>query len=405
MTVGQKRIDPLPVYINPSYGYQNLGRLFIKDWNGGDAVTMANPRSSYPLRPKVKGPRRRRVLPDMPYWMHIEDTNLDGFWSDTGAGYLRYFSKDTSWGSGCENVSYDARNELKLISKLRERVYGSGFSPAVFAAEGRQALRMIGNSATRIASGVSRLRARDPWGLAEALGIEPQKGFIRNFSDARRSLSSLWLEVSYGWQPLLKDAEEGAKYLADMLVEKVPAPIRVRKVWSETSSGIIGQYNSGFKGRVDIHELTLTMKNWSSAPVYRPNLYTVAEVAWEKLPYSFVFDWFVPVGSLLNALKTREDLSGTFIRTLKTTSVGTDWSIGSGFTMPPVPHLGLPDRKIWITLNRSVSSELQVPGIRQFITDDIATYKSWRHAANAVALLSQRKLSSVVGGRTSLSYD
>jgi hypothetical protein len=337
--------------------------------------------------------------------LHVEDENRDGFWSSTIYGGWNYYNKSTNWAPGLTAISYDATNELKLISKLREKVYGSGFSPAVFLAESRQALGMISNSANRIASGLRRLKAGDGSGVCEALGIEPNKGFIRDVSTLRRSVSSLWLEVQYGWLPLLKDAEESARYLARSMVDRTPVPITVRKTWFEEKTGEISEpFGSGFARRIDIHELRLTMKAWSAAPVYQPNILTVAEVAWEKLPYSFVFDWFVPVGSLLNALKSQKDLQGVFIRSLKTTSVGLDWRRGPGYIGGYVSHLGLPDRKIWVDFNRTISTELYVPSFTSLISDDILAYRSWRHAANAVALLTQKRAKDLLGSKNATGW-
>lgn len=68
-----------------------------------------------------------------------------------------------------------------------------------------------------------------------------------------------------------------------------------------------------------------TVRNSSVKSLVQLGLTNPAEVAWEVVPFSFVIDWFIPVGNFLSSLDSLvgvQDL--TVCRGYKTTSV---WSV------------------------------------------------------------------------------
>jgi hypothetical protein len=115
-----------------------------------------------------------------------------------------------------------------------------------------------------------------------------------------------------------------------------------------------------------------------------------ASVAWELLPYSFVVDWFIPIGQYLAARALPNALTGVFVTT-KTRLVechvtglaDSDNGIVKNVYMAPPGRTDATD----LTVTRTVSTTLTVPLPTWKTLDKVA---SWQHAANAVALLSQR---------------
>jgi len=114
-----------------------------------------------------------------------------------------------------------------------------------------------------------------------------------------------------------------------------------------------------------------------------------ASVLWELTPYSFVADWFIPIGNYLAARSLASALTGTFVTT-KTRRVfcayeglaNTDNGIvRTVYTTPPKGNCAL------INVTRTVSTSLNVP-VPSFKTLDKVA--SWKHCANAVALLVQK---------------
>lgn len=160
---------------------------------------------------------------------------------------------------------------------------------------------------------------------------------------AASNLSNYWLEYSYGWRPLLQDIYGAAELLANTYVINRPSVVTgvgkadksyplssisrcgyVSTEWATSICEAKVKYIIGY--RVDDEAAALM----SSTGITDPAL-----LAWELLPYSFVMDWFVPVGTYLSNLSATRGLvfdSGCIVRQLKedhqTSWVGTDdgWS-------------------------------------------------------------------------------
>lgn len=408
MTTGSKTVDGrVNVYL-PDWGTAPLGKFRTLSWTGGDAISASTPRASFPRVYKPKGfTRQKRVsrhpLPPQNYSKTVVEqwyTFRPARWSGNSSDSYFAGTPNTPPDLSVTSSLYDVRQEYKLLAKLREKAYGSGFNPAVFVAEGRQALGMISNAAIRIGSAIGRLRARDPHGVLEALGLEPNNRFSKGLRDRSKALSSSWLEVNYGWMPLLKDAEEGAKWLAEALNGgKTPsAGLKARKTWSaeKSTSRAPGIYDGFFTRRVDIFQLQYEIKGVALRNTFAPTIATVASVAWEKLPYSFVADWFVPVGAYIEACRTASDISGTVIRSLKVDKTFLDYKMGPGITPKGSWYGGRDPGYTRMEFSRTVSTEIQVPNpLTTLVDDDLLQFTSWRHAANAVALLTQRNWSAL----------
>lgn len=119
-------------------------------------------------------------------------------------------------------------------------------------------------------------------------------------------LSDKWLTYSLGLRPLLKDVESAVKVL-DGQIRTSPRvftlnthmrkDVNVNRVW--------------YYGHQDGVQGTLTCSGRMRIRVSDPFLYTLSQlgltdpvtVAWELVPFSFVVDWFVPVGEYLEAIQ------------------------------------------------------------------------------------------------------
>lgn len=123
------------------------------------------------------------------------------------------------------------------------------------------------------------------------------------------SLSDIWLELNFGWAPLLKDARTALKVTAN----------RVPPFKSEGR----GKYtNSEKQGSGHDYTITTAMskaKVIGYVSVSNPNASTYSQLgldsnaaaAWDTVPWSFVVDWFIPVSKYLQTLAP---LSGVTIK-------------------------------------------------------------------------------------------
>lgn len=338
-----------------------------------------------------------------------------------------------------------ANDEIKLINRLREKIRGSDFNLAVALGEGHQALTMITVAATRIANSLKYLKRGDlkaavkhlidlPSGdkhyssgdfrrldrkvSREALdsyleslvmnGKLTRKEFIQAKRDLRersrllkqmrgdpevdfsrsadRLFSAWWLELSYGWLPLIADIDDGAKMLAHQL--NVPlqktykASIRVRQNQKRVTSW---PHCPGYQESTGIgfwlHRKSIIAR--MSEPEAIPKLLgmlNLESVVWELTPWSFVSDWVIPLGDFLEARGFAQGLTGTFVISDVRKAVA-DAPQGDHVVVS-VPG---PD-PFWTEtfFDRTVVTSLDVPFPAVKPLNKIA---SWQHCANAIALL------------------
>ena len=117
-----------------------------------------------------------------------------------------------------------------------------------------------------------------------------------------------WLEVQYGWNPLLQDI---AGSLAHLRRPSRPPTFNV----VGRATGFDEIVRPFFTGRADVQaaytsfyredaivSLWYTVSVPWLATLNSLGLINPAAIVWEKVPYSFVIDWALPIGSWLNAL-------------------------------------------------------------------------------------------------------
>lgn len=140
--------------------------------------------------------------------------------------------------------------------------------------------------------------------------------FARGGSSARgvggtRDLANGWLQYTYGWKPLMSDvfgiADESIRKVVATL-ERVKASVRlplpgfgssIRYFYGANIPVAIqgkGSQACTICCTIEVPSSSFDLARWSSLnPV---------SLAWELIPYSFVVDWFVDVGSYLRNLET-----------------------------------------------------------------------------------------------------
>lgn len=410
MTTGSKTFNFRYVARTPTGGAGSVGRLLTKSWTGGDAIKPATPRTSYPRIVRSakeweairkansdaarERARRKRLLPPQPYHLQVYDDTIS---------YHRFYDKTAgtkvfTYGVGPADTfpaSFPAvpvDQEYILLGKLRQKAYGSGFNPAVFTAEGREACGMIANGATRVRMAIGSLLRKDWRGLSRHLSIDPQHA--ESTVKSRKNLSGQWLEVMYGWSPLVSDMEDGGAYLGYNLNLKDYGGTKLvvrRRFQCPTEYREPGPNDFIWSRRDTYYTIQYIIYNVRKSSTLMPSIATVASVAWEKLPYSFVADWVIPIGDYIEAMRTASDLKGKIVKSVRRTTI---WSLprpGTNLYSELWSAHGGP-RKSNAEFTRTVSEELSPPlPYAGFDLTPTSVLSSWRRAGNAVALLAQRK--------------
>lgn len=227
----------------------------------------------------------------------------------TGVLVDQVFVHDTTrW---CPSTSdFTSNDQLDLLSKIAETARGHSFNAAVFTAEIGQTAGLLGDRSSAFLQG---LRHAIKGNYSKALRtwvVKRPKGSMK-FKD----VSDFLLETRYGWQPLLSDIYEIGKALSTMTADPRRMHFTVRKTVrvSRDTSTSPTQYSVPAVGTFTRKYKCVFTEELSTARAL--GLTNPATVLWEKLPWSFVIDWFIPIGTYLDVLGTIPFMRGTLGQT------------------------------------------------------------------------------------------
>lgn len=198
----------------------------------------------------------------------------------------------------------------KARGRFSERI-GPSVQAAVAMAEMKSTVTMV---ASRVEQFLSFVRAVSRGRLGDAyreLGLTGAGSRDRR-NRARQGADAI-LETNFGWKPLLQDIHDGI----DTLQQEIPLKrIRTSAVEpvSWTARGVVDLWDY-----IAVHSGRARCRIQADVRVDNPNLYLAsrmgllnpAEVVWEKIPFSFLVDWWVNVSDVLH---TWSDLYGLEIR-------------------------------------------------------------------------------------------
>jgi hypothetical protein len=162
---------------------------------------------------------------------------------------------------------------------------------------------MIAARATQIARAAKALKRLRFGDFARELKLTESGSKIkRGWQKAGHNLGSVWLEYSYGWKPLLQDLHDAADVLQNPFYRGNPV-----KGNSSSIVTIPVDYNPGGQRTVGTITQTVRMQYGATVNVDNPNLDMLnraglvnpLSVLWEIVPFSFVVDWFTPIGNFL----------------------------------------------------------------------------------------------------------
>lgn len=224
------------------------------------------------------------------------------------------------------------RNELSL--KVSAKVKSSSFNAPVFFAEAGRATDMVFSRLQDMRNLVRMVRRGDVGGFLESSRVihsrvwktrHPElypgstrvKNVERKFNDqfgrdASIAAGNLWLEWKYGWQSIMMDVIGISETLQKVrqgdvnLVQKVETSVTRR--WTEESAFSFS-VTPNFSGTRET-QFSQRARFVGQFRIKNPNLVLPAmvgltnplSVAWELIPFSFVADWFLPIGKYLDSL-------------------------------------------------------------------------------------------------------
>lgn len=232
---------------------------------------------------------------------------------------------------------------------------------------------MIAERAAQVMLAYRQARRGDYKAVARTLGITRRN---LNFSTPAKA----WLELQYGWTPLLSDIYNGMTEANYMLRQPDGQVVAVRRVQEEllTRPAVPAEGgNDSWQDHFSTHRGTASVEVKFKARVNNAVLNYLSSVqltnplylAWVNLPMSFVVDWLMPVGDWLSSITA--PLGLTFVSGYRTTRIWGEWSFtatGKGIQQPllyePVQKFGSASGSYGqANLNREVFSSWPIEGL------------------------------------------
>lgn len=264
--------------------------------------------------------RQRKQLPVNPYSSH------SSWWDGTPYTYRLYGTNNVgtvtvrrhTYHSVYHFNPYFPRAQhvasVQQVARSRAAKDASGLSVNLAQAFGerKQTANLITNTIWRIANAARSLRRADLISCFHYLSISkpPSASLTRRVvkTPAKDRVANFWLELQYGWKPLLQDVHDAAETLAkhietDPWHSKITGSARGSEVrFNFTKSDFPVSKGSQTDDTSAKFTLYMRLDSKSRSILAQTGISNPALLAWELLPYSFVVDWFIPVGNYLQSL-------------------------------------------------------------------------------------------------------
>lgn len=284
------------------------------------------------------------------------------------------------------DCSMSSASEQMAINRAMDSVADASINLAQAFAERAQTSSLILDTASRLARAMVAVKRRDGAGAARALGLGKPRKMSGNVAND-------WLALQYGWLPLLSDVHGAAELLAKKNTAQPPLIIG-RGTGRDSLDNQSRTFDAADIGsfKMDLTDQQISSKCVLRFKVTNELLRTGHQtgitnpllLGWELVPYSFVVDWFLPVGDFLGRLNYDSGLefhSGYLVS--KATSQGTvsasSAKVFSGVMCTPSGQ-PLTCENVWV--KRVPFQIAPRPTLPSFKDPFSAT-----HVANAVALL------------------
>lgn len=329
--------------------------------------------------------------------------NSSGTFNTPSYGMVWGFVADESqWVLRARARAYD-----KLVSKLRGE---ASAMLAVNVAERKQSLDMIAKRGAQLLNAARSFRKFDIPGALKHLGFSfrlgtkrreaawvrtgkgktyslPAKKVERDTYLLRRRVKrvgSLWLEYHFGWSPLLSDINGAVDVLQDQQYafrnvfsasatenrnDRIVQDWYYQSKWwrdAETWTGTFGCR----------YQCTMAITSPNSLKANQLGLVNPASVAWELIPFSFLVDWFLPVGKFLESYTDSVGMRLDKIQRMERREANHTRSSSYG---------NKNDKDQAFSVQRTLHTSLPIPGLMDRRGTGIA---SLSRAATAISLLT-----------------
>lgn len=207
-----------------------------------------------------------------------------------------------------KNYVQEAKN--KALTKLRNRPIDIG----VALGEYKETSALFANSATKAVELYNAARKHD---FRTALRVI--RGYAKRPTRVARDAADAWLGLTYGVKPLVSDLEAAYTTLASRSaftnIDHVSATVLIddHDYWEYTQNildawryGRFSPYSNYYRFRLSSVgkarcQFNYEVKSPIVATLDKLGLTNPFSLGWELIPFSFVVDWFIPIGEALQS--------------------------------------------------------------------------------------------------------
>lgn len=172
--------------------------------------------------------------------------------------------------------------------------------------EARSTFKMVTDTAKQAATGLLHIK-RGQWRQAfNTFGLYPRQ--------LPKTLGDKWLEWTYGWKPTADSLYEYQELLKKKSIDKSAIIRAVREIkigpyeWfpDKTATGYWWSATGSVKMRGSVKVILYVKFNNTYSTMAREwGVSSPLGILWEAVPYSFVVDWFLPIGNVISAWDAR----------------------------------------------------------------------------------------------------
>jgi hypothetical protein len=357
----RNRTNPETIYWNNFQG----GDDYYTAWQESPVNTMRYYRAFSSVNtPGFRGKRRgrlpvnpyslTRIMAEDPMGHDIRNNAAVAPWGPMKSS--RYYQPSSLWIVVPAPPVHDEQNYNRALARCIKRAeIGLDGNIAQDVAQMGQITNMVGDSVHRIAAAIHNVKRKNykdaleslltPTTKSRGIGYRVSgegKGHKSNTSvlpvdfrtDMRKrvdvdlgrvvsptkSVAENWLALQYGWKPLLADIHGALEAFARYCVQD-PEVVRGVKGSAKSVSKSVTElgttsyyYQKTGESRVATYSnckigLRYTIDSGLRAFAAQTGFTNPINLAWEVLPYSFVVDWFLPIGPYLETLSAFDGLA------------------------------------------------------------------------------------------------
>lgn len=230
-----------------------------------------------------------------------------------GTNVANWLGTEDGWTNHPSAQQTVAMLRESATNKLHKKLKEQDFNAAVTLGQYAETAATLSDIAVKTAKVVASVRRGNLRGA--------KKVFSELFG-GKKQVASTHLQYTYGIAPLLSDIDSAARALAELpghssfftvkAKEKATLPVYENVIedneFCTTVIRMTGTVEFKLSARMQVDNLF--SRNLAEVGLHS---YAPLEVGWELIPFSFVVDWFYPIGNYLSSLSSHVGLTADYV--------------------------------------------------------------------------------------------